>query len=307
MARLFNVYGPTETTIWSTADEVPPEVADVSIGRPIANTRAYVLDPAGRPAPIGVVGELHLAGLGVADGYRRKPALTADRFVPSPFEAGARLYRTGDRVRWLADGRLDYVGRADNQVKVRGHRIELGEVELRLLEHPAVAQAAVVLLDAGDGPYLAGYVVARGGTPDPADLRQHLARTLPAAAVPDRWSTLDRLPLTPNGKLDRAALAAAPPQPPRPTAPVVPAATPVTAADPVTAELTVIWQDILQIPDIQPDEDLFDLGGHSLSIARIISRIRQRYDVEVPMERFFDTPTVHDIAAIVRGALAGAR
>ncbi|MFI5911927.1 amino acid adenylation domain-containing protein [Dactylosporangium sp. NPDC051541] len=289
VARLFNVYGPTETTIWSTVDEV---TADVRIGRPIANTRAYVLDDALRPVPVGLAGELYLGGTGLAVGYLRRPGLTADRFRPDPF-GGGRLYRTGDRVRWGADGRLEYLGRDDNQVKVRGHRIELGEVEARLLAHPAVAEAAVALQDSS---YLAGYVVARDAAPDPASLRAWLAETLPAAAVPDRWMVLPRLPLTPNGKLDRASL---------PAIAVPPSTAPApAAADPLVAELSVIWQEILQVPDIGPDEDLFDLGGHSLSIARIISRIQQRYDVEVPMEDFFETPTVAEIAAVVRASLA---
>lgn len=299
VARLFNVYGPTETTIWSTADEIAPDADQVTIGRPIANTRAYVLDQALRPVPVGLTGELYLAGHGIAEGYHHNPALTAERFRPDPFGSGGRLYRTGDRCAWLPDGRLVYVGRDDNQVKIRGHRVELGEIEARLLTHPGVAEAAVVLR----GTRLVGYTVARGTPPEPADLRRHLAETLPAAMVPTVWSTVERMPRTPNGKLDRAAL----PDPPRP-APTDPA--PATSAgdggDQVVTELTAIWQDVLQVDDIGPHEDLFDLGGHSLTITRISSRIRQRFTVEVPLDAFFDTPTVAQIAQIVHRSLAAA-
>lgn len=302
VARLFNVYGPTETTIWSTAEELPDPVDEVSIGRPIANTRVYVLDDAHRPVPVGTTGELYIGGHGVADGYLRNQVLTAERFIPSPFVAGDRLYRTGDRCEWLPDGRLAYAGRSDNQVKVRGHRLELGEIEARLLEHPAVAQAAVVLRPpvGGDDPQrLVAYVVPRGQVPDPADLRRHLAETLPGAAVPDLFATLDRLPLTPNGKLDRAAL----PDPPRHPTGAAAAPRARDGADPLMAELTSIWQDVLKVDEIGPDEDLFDLGGHSLSIARISGRIKQRFGVDVRMDAFFDAPTVAEIATIVRTTL----
>jgi acyl-coenzyme A synthetase/AMP-(fatty) acid ligase/acyl carrier protein len=309
VTRLVNVYGPTETTIWSTTDDIAHDADQVTIGRPIANTRAYVLDAELRPVPVGVPGQLYLGGAGLADGYLRRPGLTADRFIPDPFGpvSGGRLYRTGDLCRWLPDGRIGYLGRADDQVKIRGHRVELGEIEARLLEHPAVGGGAVALRDgaiAGES-LLVGYVVARGKlpAPEPAELRRHLGETLPAVMVPGVWLVLDRLPLTPNGKLDRAAL----PEPPRqqPTADSVRSdAVAEAGSDEVVEEIRRIWQDVLQIPDIGVDEDLFDLGGHSLSITRIGGRMQQRFGVELPLEVFFDTPTIAEIAEIVRAFLA---
>ncbi|WP_406194014.1 amino acid adenylation domain-containing protein [Kitasatospora sp. NBC_01560] len=301
--RLLNVYGPTETTVWSTCAEIPPGPEAVRIGRPIANTRAYVLDPARRPLPVGVPGELYLGGDGVAEGYLGRPELTAERFVADPFgAAGDRLYRTGDLAAWTADGELDFLGRLDDQVKVRGHRIELGEIESALLEHPAVGGAAAAVHQEGDGePFVAGYLVPAPGAPapEPADLRAHLQRVLPAAAVPQRFLVLDRLPLTPNGKLDRRAL----PVPP------VPAATAEdrTAAgagdegrDEVLGTVLDVWAQVLGLPGLGPDEDLFDLGGHSLTIIQITARIRDLLGVELDFDVFFATPTPAGIADAVR-------
>ncbi|MFI0723473.1 amino acid adenylation domain-containing protein [Streptomyces sp. NPDC021224] len=295
--RLFNVYGPTETTIWSTCAELPPLPQAVGIGRPIANTRAYVLDPQGSPVPVGIPGELHLAGDGVAQGYLDRPELTAERFVPDPY-GGGRMYRTGDLVAWTEDGELDFLGRLDHQVKIRGHRVELGEIESALLEHPAVAAAAVAVDTGQDGePRLAGYLVAAAGAvPAAAELRAHLGRTLPGAMVPQVFVTLPALPLTPNGKLDRRAL----PAPPAEAAaePREPAAAP--AGDPVEAELSAICSEVLGIPDIGSDEDLFDIGAHSLSFIQIAARIRKSFDVDLDLEIFFDVTTVAGLAAAVK-------
>ncbi|MEU7820499.1 amino acid adenylation domain-containing protein [Catellatospora sp. NPDC049133] len=289
VARLVNVYGPTETTIWSTAEEIPAEPDTVTIGRPIANTSTYILDDDGRPLPIGVWGELCIGGLGVADGYLRRPDLTEQRFRPDPV-GGGRLYRTGDRCRWTAGGRIAFGGRNDSQVKVRGHRIELEEIETHLREHPGVAQAAVTLR----GGELAAYLVARGDAPDAAELRRHLASRLPAATVPTSWTVLTGLPVTPSGKLDRAAL-------PEPTPVRAPAAQPAEGgSDELVEVLRGIWQDVLGVDDIGVDEDLFDLGGHSLTITRINVRIMQHLGQDVPLEVFFDTPTIADIAAYLR-------
>jgi acyl-CoA synthetase (AMP-forming)/AMP-acid ligase II/acyl carrier protein len=292
VARLVNAYGPTETTIWSTTAEIEPPVTAAPIGTPLANTRAYLLDELLDPAPYGLPGELYLGGAGVARGYHGRPALTAERFVPDPYgPAGGRLYRTGDRVRYAEDGTLEFLGRVDNQVKLRGHRIEPGEVEARLLEHPGVTEAAVVVRG-DDDPRLVAYVVSDAAA---ADLRSHLARTLPAPLVPNAYVALDRMPLTPNGKLDRAAL----PDPPRP-APV--ASAPQDRPQPATglvARIAGIWQEVLRRPDIGPDDDLFDLGGHSLHITQMIARIRRDIGVEVPMEVFFTTPTVTGVASAI--------
>ncbi|MBB5868896.1 amino acid adenylation domain-containing protein [Allocatelliglobosispora scoriae] len=282
--RLVNVYGPTETTIWSTMDDVGD--GDVTVGRPIANTQAYVLDASMRPVPLEVTGELWLGGAGVARGYLGRPELDRERFLPDPFgPAGARLYRTGDLARWRTDGRLDFLGRLDGQVKIRGHRVELGEIEARLTEHPEISQAAVALR--GEPPRLVAYLVAAAV---PADLRARLEAALPSAMVPSAFVQLDRLPLTPNGKLDRAAL----PEPPA----VVPSA-PVEDAGPIAAELLTIWSEVLEIDGIGLDEEIFDLGGHSLLIVKIISRIRRQLGVDVPIEVFLDTPTVRGLAEAI--------
>jgi amino acid adenylation domain-containing protein len=295
VARLFNVYGPTETTVWSTVEEVPAPPEAVTIGRPLANTAVYVLDAADEPVPVGVEGELVIGGLGVARGYRDRPDLTAQRFAPDPWRPGGRMYRTGDRARHLPDGRLQFLGRRDNQVKIRGHRVELDEIEGRLLAHPSVRAAAVTVHDPGDGrePYLVGYVLPAGDL-DPSALRAHLAETLPSATVPTAWVALETLPLTPNGKLDRAAL----PDPgPRTAAAPVP-----VASDPVTEAVRVIWQQVLAVPDIADDEDLFDLGAHSLTVMRVAARIQQQLTVELPIDAFYDHPTVAELAAAVRQA-----
>ncbi|MGW4890953.1 non-ribosomal peptide synthetase [Kitasatospora sp. NPDC004240] len=338
-ARLFNVYGPTETTIWSTCSEVPPAPNRVGIGRPISNTRAYIVDARSRPTPLGIPGELLLGGDGVAQGYLGRPELTAERFVPDPYgPPGARLYRTGDRAVWTPEGELDFLGRIDDQVKIRGHRIELGEIEAALLGHPALAQAAVAVREEGDGePFLAGYLVPAPGSAAPAaaELREYLRRTLPSAMVPQRYQVLDRLPLTPNGKLDRRAL----PVPPRETPATAPRETPAAAPQATPAAATVatdavphstgtapmvqevpappgatgddgitetvrqIWAEILDLPEIGPEDDLFDLGGHSLTIIRIAARIRDALGVELDFDLFFDVPTPAGIAAAVRERL----
>ncbi|WP_327308571.1 amino acid adenylation domain-containing protein [Streptomyces sp. NBC_01298] len=302
-ARLFNVYGPTETTIWSTCAELPADPRQVRIGRPIANTQTYVVDEQLSPTPLGIPGELLIGGDGVAHGYLGRPELTAERFVRSPFgPPGARLYRTGDRAVWTADGELDFLGRIDDQVKIRGHRIELGEIESALLEHPALAQAAVAVRAEEDGePFLAGYLVPAAGAPAPApaDLREHLMRTLPAAMVPQRWLTLERLPLTPNGKLDRRALPVPPPrETPAPQA--AEAGTEAHAEDETTATVRRIWAEVLNLPDVGPEDDLFDLGGHSLTVIQIAVRIRDALGVELDFDVFFDVPTPAGIAAAVR-------
>jgi acyl-coenzyme A synthetase/AMP-(fatty) acid ligase/acyl carrier protein len=273
--RLLNMYGPTETTIWSTYWEVPPGPSTVSIGRPLANTTASVRDETGAPVPDGVVGELWLGGAGLATGYLGRPDLTAERFP------GGEHYRTGDLVR-VRDGELEFTGRADTQVKVRGHRVELGEIETRLAAHPGIRSAVVVLR----GDDLVGYVE---GTADEAALRTHLAGTLPDYMLPTRFVPVTEWPTTPNGKLDRAAL----PEPPG--AAVATAA----AEDGLSEQIGAIWCEVLVLDHVGPDDDLFDLGGHSLTITQIAARVRDRLGVDVPLDVFYDAPTLAEITAVV--------
>jgi acyl-coenzyme A synthetase/AMP-(fatty) acid ligase len=289
VGRLWNVYGPTETTIWSTAWEVPADPAEVAIGRPIANTQAYVLDPRAEPVPVGVPGELYLGGAGLAEGYLGRPELTAARFVDLPF--AGRVYRTGDLVRYTDDGQLTYLGRLDDQVKLRGYRIEPAEIEARLAEHPDVGAAAVVLRDEALVAYVTGTATAQR-------LRAHLAATLPDYMLPAAYVTLDRLPLTPNGKVDRRALPAAP-TPDRPLEP----ARDTEAADEVTAQVGAICREVLRRDAIGTGDSLFDLGAHSLTMTAIAARIRRRMGADLPLHVFYDDPTVASIAAAAR--LAG--
>ncbi|MCT9930235.1 amino acid adenylation domain-containing protein [Planotetraspora sp. A-T 1434] len=293
--RLWNVYGPTETTIWSTIWEVPEEPAHVSIGRPIANTEIRVLDERLQPVPAGLPGELHIGGGGLARGYRGRPELTAERFVRDP-ESGARLYRTGDRARWLPDGTVEFLGRMDDQVKIRGHRIEPGEIEARLMAHPRVSQAAVTVLD---GDRLVAYV-----SPEAApDLREHLAKWLPPIMIPAAFVALDRLPLTPNGKLDRRSLPKPPPSSGRPYGedPYREKETP----DELRELVTAIWREVLKRDDFGPDDSLFDLGGHSLTITQIASRVRRRLQVHLPLHVYYDNPTLAGLVEAIRPAHEG--
>lgn len=296
--RLWNLYGPTETTIWSTSAELPPAPTEVSIGRPIAGTTALVLTPDGRPAPAGVTGELALGGAGLARGYRNLPELTAARFITHP-ESGARYYRTGDLARLRPDGALDCLGRLDDQIKLRGHRMELGEIEARLQAHPAVSAAAVAVRGCADDPsgqLLAAYPVWRAGAPVPttAELRTFLALTLPDVMVPAVFHPLPHLPLTPNGKTDRGNL-------PEPVREQPPGGTEQSDEpwDELTTEVAAIWREVMDLPSIGLYDDLFDLGAHSLTITQVAARIRRRLGAEVPLQVFYEEPTVAAVADAV--------
>ncbi|TMR36863.1 non-ribosomal peptide synthetase [Nonomuraea zeae] len=299
-ARVVNVYGPTETTIWSTAGEVGESV---TIGRPLANTQIYLLDASMRPVPVGVAGELCIGGAGVARGYRGRPGRTAGQFVPDPYgPPGARLYRTGDLARYRTDGEIEFLGRRDGQVKLLGHRVELGEIESRLLEHPQVGAAAVAV--EGDQRLVAYVVPVPGAALDPGPLTGHLARTLPSAMLPSAYVPLDALPLTPVGKLDRAALpkpvssgpatAHAPSSPSSVAGKAAEPAEPIEVAE-VAEVVRRVWREVLELDElaeIAADDDLFDLGGHSLTITQITARIRDRLGIEVSLDAFFDDPTI---------------
>ncbi|MFH8346405.1 amino acid adenylation domain-containing protein [Streptomyces sp. NPDC018045] len=283
VGRLLNVYGPTETTIWSTYDEIGPEAGPVTIGRPLANTRVYALDERLAPVPAGLPGDLYIAGDGLARGYVGRPELDSERFVPDPYgPPGSRMYRTGDRVRHRGDGRLEFLGRTDDQIKLRGHRIELGEIESRLLALDGVHRAAAAVRDGR----LVGYHV---GAADTGHLRRELAAALPPYMVPEVFVALDALPATPNGKLDRAAL----PAPPE-DATVRP-----PAADSPLEAVREIWREVFGLPELTDTDDLFDLGGHSITMTQISTRILDRLGVEVPLSAYFDAPTVEGIAAVV--------
>jgi amino acid adenylation domain-containing protein len=295
-AEVWNLYGPTETTIWSTLHAIRGDEPVVPIGRPIANTRAYVLDADGQPTPIGVPGELHLGGLGVARGYRDRPELTAERFVADPFAVGGtgRLYRTGDVVRWRADGALQFLGRRDQQVKIRGHRIELGEIEAALLRHPDVREAVVVAREAAPGDHrLVAYVVAAGAAPSAAALRSHLATTLPASMLPAHVVALPALPLTPNGKVDRAAL-------PAPDARAGAAPVSRAPADEVERRLVEIWRETLGVAAVDPGDSFFEIGGHSLLAVELFARIEAAFGRRLPLATLFQAPSLAEQARLIR-------
>ncbi|HEV2378033.1 MAG TPA: MupA/Atu3671 family FMN-dependent luciferase-like monooxygenase [Streptosporangiaceae bacterium] len=296
--RLVNMYGPTETTIWSTSYEVPDPVGDMSVGRPLTNTTTYILDGQGCPVPVGVPGELFIGGHGVARGYLRRPGLTAGRFVPSPFAAGARLYRTGDRARYLPDGRIEFLGRMDRQVKLGGHRLELGEIESVLRGHPSIRHAAVVVYDDDSGHrQLVSYLVGTG-EPVPADeLRRHLMRKLPEVMVPTVTFWLDELALTTSGKVDYRALpapAAATAQ--RAARTAVTARPYVPATDELTRTIAAIWQDVLHVDQVGVRDNFFDLGGHSLMAIQLVSRLRASLGIEVTLRTVFESATIAELA-----------
>jgi amino acid adenylation domain-containing protein len=287
---LWNLYGPTECAIYCTGQRVRDARSASAIGKPIANTRAYVVDDNSEPVPVGVPGELWIGGAGVAPGYWKRDDLTAERFVPDPFgeDPAARLYRTGDLVRRLPDGALDYLGRIDQQVKLRGQRIELGEIESVLREHPAVLAAAAKMVDAppGDGRLAAWFVLRPDGECAETDLRDLLKRRLPSYMQPAFLVRLEALPMTPSGKTDRNALRL-PDCLPAGAAGIHRA--PSTAREVVMAE---IWEDILGRGPIGLDDDFFELGGHSLLGARLLTRVENAFDARLPLESLFLAPTV---------------
>ena len=307
-AELWNMYGPTETTIWSAIWRVDPQ-ANISLGKPIARTRLYVLDENAQLVPEGVIGELYIGGSGLARGYARRADLTAEKFVPNPYNAGsgARMYRTGDLVRRLPNGQLEYIARVDNQVKVRGFRIELGEIEAALEAHSSVSEAVVVVREDQRGDKrLVAYVVPHqesvvAGSEIVPQLRADLGERLPDYMRPSVYVLLDRLPLTANGKVDRKALPA--PDDARPEL-----AQTYIAARTETEELIVgVWEEVLGIERIGIDDDFFDLGGHSLLAMQVISRLRDAFKLDLPVRLLFSKPTIRALATRVEKELQTGR
>nr|WP_052478487.1 non-ribosomal peptide synthetase [Kibdelosporangium sp. MJ126-NF4]CEL18507.1 Siderophore biosynthesis non-ribosomal peptide synthetase modules @ Bacillibactin synthetase component F [Kibdelosporangium sp. MJ126-NF4]CTQ97991.1 Siderophore biosynthesis non-ribosomal peptide synthetase modules @ Bacillibactin synthetase component F (EC 2.7.7.-) [Kibdelosporangium sp. MJ126-NF4] len=293
--RMMHVYGPTEATVVATMSDRLAGADTPPIGRPIGGTSAYVLDTGLTPVPPGVVGELYLAGAGLARGYLNRPGLTADRFIASPFgTSGQRMYRTGDLVRWREDGNLEFVGRADNQVKIRGHRVELGEVEAAVRACPGVRQAAVsAITGRGGAKNLVAYVVPEAGESlDAGTLRAQLAARLPEHMVPAAVVALDAFPLTPSGKLDRRAL-------PIPEQTAAEGRAPRTPHEEI---LCGLFAEILGLRSVSAADNFFDLGGHSLLATKLVSRVRTALGVELTIRAVFETPTVAGLAQRIAGA-----
>ena len=301
VGRLWNLYGPTETTIWSTGMRVTSGNAVVAIGRPVANTQCYILDESGQPVPVGGTGELFIAGDGLARSYLNLPDLDATKFIPNPFsqQPAARMYRTGDRARYLPDGTIECLGRTDHQVKIRGFRIELGEIEAVLQQHAAVRQTVVVARDHAMGEKrLVAYVVPESAPIDAAALRAHMRQGLPDYMIPAAIVSLDRLPLTVNGKIDRRAL-------PEPDESVGATRVEViTARTHVERQLSVIFEEIFGLSTVGVHDNFFDLGGHSILAVRMMSRIASVFGKQLPLNAIFESPTIELLAKHVEDASA---
>jgi arthrofactin-type cyclic lipopeptide synthetase B len=290
--RLHNVYGPTEatvdSTVWTLEPSMPVPDSALPIGRPINNTRLYVLDAAEQPVPMGVIGQLFIGGAGVARGYLGLPQLMAERFIPSPFVAGDRLYATGDRVRYRADGQLEFIGRNDFQVKLRGLRLEPGEIEAQLLSHPALREAVVLVREERLVAYFTWH--AEAGQPGIEALREHLLARLPDYMVPSAFVALDSLPLSPNGKVDRKAL----PAPDSAAVSIREYEAPVGEMEILLARL---WCELLKVERVGRQDHFFELGGHSLLAVSLIGRLQQE-GIEADVRTLFEQPTLAGYAAI---------
>jgi amino acid adenylation domain-containing protein len=305
--RLINEYGPTETVVGCCAYDIPQDwvpASAVPIGRPIANTQMYVLDSHRQPVPIGVAGEIYIGGAGVARGYLNRPELTAERFIKDPFSINpqARLYKTGDLGRWRADGNIEYLGRNDAQVKIRGFRVELGEIEARLLQHPQVKEAVVVAREDVPGEKrLVAYVIPQHSPnghwgPSTDTLRVHLSTVLPEYMVPSAFLILERWPVTPNGKLDRGGL-------PAPDLEAYEAREYEPPQGEIEEILVRIWQELLRAGRVSQHDDFFKLGGHSLNAMKLIVRVAESFNVQIPVLAVFQHPTVRGMARFISSVL----
>lgn len=300
-ASVWNVYGPTETTIWSSIYRTSgQEVDPIPIGRPITNTSIYVVDSYGNPVPWNVAGEIYIGGDGLARGYLNRPELTAQRFVPNWLapEQSSRLYRTGDLGRWNSKGQLEYLGRSDNQIKLRGMRIELGEVESVLASHPQVRQAVVTVRGEAEQQKLSAFLVAKNISErfDAGDLRRHIRTKLPEHMLPAEYWQLDNIPLLPSGKVNRAGL------PDCGAIALVEDQTTIGPRNESERQLVAIWNDVLKVSAIGVDQNFFDLGGHSLLVLQMVARIRRGLGVELPARSVFEAPTIAALAQEVEKA-----
>jgi amino acid adenylation domain-containing protein len=301
-SSLWNMYGPTETTIWSTASRIEPGPGGVPIGQPIANTQLYILDKVLQPVPIGVAGELHIGGDGLARGYLHRPDLSAEKFIPDPFspDPEARLYKTGDLVRYLPDGSIEFLGRIDHQIKIRGFRIEMGEIEAVLRQHGAVNETVAVVREdtPGDQRLVAYFVAAQestsGTTSTISDLREFVRGKLPEYMVPSAFVMLKAMPLTPNGKVNRRAL----PAPDQKD--LAPQANFSAPKDVIESQLVQIWETVLGVRPIGVSHNFFELGGHSLVAVKLMNRIEQAFGKNLPIATLLQAPTIEQLANIVR-------
>ncbi len=303
--RLINTYGPTEGTVVATAYTITADdrfAQEVPIGGAIANVQTYVLDQHGQPVPVGVPGELHIGGMGLARGYLTRPALTAERFIAHPFseDTQARLYKTGDLVRYLPDRNLEFLGRIDQQVKIRGFRVELGEIETALAHHPMVQGAVVVARpDVSGSQQLIAYLIANNEAPTASTLPSYLKESLPAYMIPSMFVWLDSFPLTPSGKIDRKVLPE--PDPSQRTIDhefVAPRTS-------VEKQLAQIWCDLLKIEQVGIYDNFFELGGHSLLATQLLTRIRHEYQIEMALTVIFEAPTIAEFTVKLTLAIGG--
>ncbi|MBU7581849.1 MAG: amino acid adenylation domain-containing protein [Nostoc sp. TH1S01] len=303
-ASVWNLYGPTETTIWSTIHQVDEHEAFVPIGCPIANTQIYILDKHLQPVPIGVPGEIYIGGAGLARGYFNRPELTNEKFIPNPFTPATLLYKTGDLARYLPNGAIEYLGRIDYQVKIRGFRIELGEIETILTQHEDVQVSCVIVREDNPGDKrLVAYIVAKTGNLSSTNnselisqLRKYLKENLQEYMVPSAFVLLEKLPLTPNGKIDRRAL----PIPDHTDSNI--GTTYIAPRTPVEEQLAKIWAKLLKVKQVGIEDNFFDLGGHSLLLTQLIFQIRQTWKIELPLSSLFAMPTIAALAQSIETA-----
>jgi acyl-coenzyme A synthetase/AMP-(fatty) acid ligase/acyl carrier protein len=306
--RIFNEYGPTETVVGCCVYEAQKSedgVGSVPIGRPIANTQIYILDPHLQPLPIGSPGELFIAGIPLARGYLNRPELTAQRFLPDPFSTspGSRIYRTGDRARYLSDGVIEYLGRLDEQVKIRGYRIELGEIEAMLRQHPSVSEAVVLAREdyEAERRLVAYLVLPAGEEANSAEVRSYLRQRLPEYMVPGSYVYLEEMPLSSNGKVERGRLPA--PEEVEGGAGGAAGKSYEGARTPIEEMLVGLYAEVLHVERVSITDSFFDLGGHSLLATQLISRVRETFQVEVPLRALFEAPTVAGLAVILEESI----